>query len=114
MLSTAEFRVGSCLLALIGFSSTALAVNPSPLQNAYWRFEEGTAFQKVSPRNADVVLDSINQNHMRAFMNETVDAAPTYTPTIPTKPLKSGLSNTLALDFLIRISTPTCVILITA
>ena len=37
---------------------------------------------------------------MRAFMDSSVDAAPTYTSNVPPKPLKSGLPNTLALDFI--------------
>ena len=94
----------AALLAMftaVGLSaSTVLGLDPIPLQSAYWRFEEGQEFNRVSPRNQDVVLDSINENHMRAFANEFVDAAPTYVSTVPPKPLKSGLPNTLALDFL--------------
>ena len=77
-----------------------LAVDPNPLESAYWRFEEGTAFGQVTPRNADVVQDSINDNEMRAFMNETIDASPTYVSDVPPAPLKNGLENTLALDFI--------------
>jgi hypothetical protein len=45
------------------------------------------------------VVDSVNDNNLRAFMDPTVDAAPTYVSTVPPKPLRSGLPNTLALDF---------------
>jgi hypothetical protein len=76
------------------------AVDPNPLQSAYWRFEEGTAGSPVEPRNSDVVVDSTNDNNLRAFMNETVDAAPSYIGTVPPTPLASGLPNTLALDFI--------------
>src|SRR5215213_2574574 len=62
-------------------STQAWAVDPNPLESAYWRFEEGTIGQPVTPRNEPVVLDSINANHMQAFRSEdgNVDAAPTYT-----------------------------------
>jgi hypothetical protein len=78
----------------------ARAVAPNPLQSAYWRFEEGTEFSRVSPRNTDVVLDSINDNDLRAFQGGTIDAAPTYVSELPPTPLQSGLPNTLALDFI--------------
>jgi Concanavalin A-like lectin/glucanases superfamily len=81
-------------------TSSARAVDPNPLQSAYWRFEEGMAGGHVTPRNADVVLDSINDNDLRAFMDVNVDASPKYVADVPPKPLKSGLPNTLALDFL--------------
>ncbi len=85
----------------IGFASnTALAVEPNPLQSAYWRFEEGTVGQLVAPSNEPVVLDSINGNHMQAFENVNGNSAPTYTSDVPPTPLKSGLPNTMALDFL--------------
>jgi Concanavalin A-like lectin/glucanases superfamily len=93
-LSAAAFLFASLL------TSAAPAVLPNPLESAYWRFEEGTAGGQVTPRNSDVVLDSINDNELRAFMDVTVDASPTYVATIADKPLKSGLSNGLALDFL--------------
>ncbi|HEX2477021.1 MAG TPA: LamG domain-containing protein, partial [Lacipirellulaceae bacterium] len=100
---TFTYRRYLCVHALLFtllVTASADAVPPTPLESAYWRFEEGTAGAQVTPRNSDVVLDSINDNEMRAFMNATVDAAPTYVSTVPDKPLKSGLPNTLALDFL--------------
>ena len=54
----------------------------------------------MSPTNTDVVLDSINDNDLRAFEAGAINAAPTYVSTVPTKALKSGLTNTLALDFI--------------
>jgi hypothetical protein len=80
-------------------ASPVLAVDPNPLQSAYWRFEEGTANNQVTPRNEDVVLDLTNDNDMRAFMDPSVDAAPTYIGMVPPTPLASGLTNNLALDF---------------
>jgi hypothetical protein len=84
----------------LAMSSAVWAVDPNQLPSAYWRFEEGTANGRVEPRNEDVVLDSINDNDLRAFMNVDVDAAPTYVNTVPPTPLQSGLPNTLALDFI--------------
>jgi hypothetical protein len=74
------------------FANTA----PNPLESAYWRFEEGPSGTTVNSAVADPVRDSINQNHLDAFAPET---SPTYTSSVPPKPLKSGLANTLALDF---------------
>ena len=98
--------ISFCFFAL-AIGSTAQAIAPSPLQSAHWRFEEGTEFSRVSPRNSDVVLDSINDNDMRAFQCDAcgpggtpIDAAPTYVSTVPPAPLQSGASNTLALDFI--------------
>ena len=39
-------QVGACLFASIGCASAVFAVDPNPLQSAYWRFEEGTEFQR--------------------------------------------------------------------
>ena len=85
----------------------ALAVDPQLLESAYWRFEEGVAdgyvpAPPVAEQGSDgpggiytnTALDSINQNHMRAF---NVDTAPKYVNySLPPTPLKSGASNTLA------------------
>ena len=99
-------RISFCLFAL-AVGSTAQAIAPSPLQSAHWRFEEGPEFSRVSPRNSDVVLDSINDNDMRAFQCDAcgpggtmIDAAPTYVSTVPPAALQSGATNTLALDFI--------------
>jgi hypothetical protein len=95
------WRFGTFVLLFVGVLSSAVrAVPPTPLESAYWRFEEGTASGQVTPRNSDVVLDSINDNEMRAFMDANVDASPTYVSMVPDKPLKSSLPNTLALDFI--------------
>ena len=73
----------------------AVAVAPNPLQDAYWRFEEGVAGQNVIA-SADVVLDSINANDLWATYTAT---APLYTSTVAPLPLRSGLLNNLAFDF---------------
>lgn len=98
---TTMFHALSAVLCYLLTAATCSAIDPIPLQSAYWRFEEGTPFARVSPTNSDVVVDSINDNDMRAFEAGAINAAPTYVSTVPTKPLKSGLANNLALDFIV-------------
>lgn len=90
--------VGSCLvLVCVLIAKTASAdTAPNPLESAYWRFGEGTNGGSVNFAVPNPVLDSINQNHLDAF---NADTAPMYTNVVPPTPLKSGLPNTLALDF---------------
>jgi Concanavalin A-like lectin/glucanases superfamily len=89
--------VGMAAFALIvSTAHSTLAVSPKPLENAYWRFEEGSAGSPVTPGNNDYVKDSINANHMRAFDSGTT---PDYTTSVAPTPLKSGLANSLALSF---------------
>jgi hypothetical protein len=91
---------------IVGLAHGAWALTPIPLENAYWRFEEGTDGNVVSQPNANVVVDSANSNNMRAFYdsnpnNPNPNASPTYTASaIPPKPLKSGLTNSLAMQFI--------------
>jgi hypothetical protein len=96
MLRFARRMVGVAAFTL--FLSTAhsvFAVSPTPLQNAYWRFEEGP-IGPVTPGDNDYVKDSINANHMRAFDNGTT---PDYTSEVAPTPLKSGTADTMALNF---------------
>jgi len=92
-------RISYCLLAFaVALSSRAMGdTAPNPLQSGYWRFEEGSNGTNVNAAAADPVPDLINQNHMDVF---NADTAPVYTNSIPPTPLKSGLPNTLALDFI--------------
>jgi hypothetical protein len=76
-------------------AQSALAVDPNPLENAYWRFEEGPGGTKV-PATADTVRDSINANHMTTANGSS---GPVYTSAVAPTPLRSGLPNNLALDF---------------
>jgi len=90
-----------CIVALVIAAHTvdiprAVAVDPNPLQSAYWRFEEGVDGTNVAS-GADVVLDSINANNLRA--GDDPNTAPRYTSTAAPLPLQSGLSNNLAFDF---------------
>lgn len=73
----------------------AAAVDPNPLQNAYWRFEEGPSGTNV-PTSPDQVLDSANLNDLTA---PSAASAPLYTSTVAPLALRSALPNTLALDF---------------
>ncbi len=82
-------------IALLIDVPATLAVDPTPLQNAYWRFEEGTAGADVAVA-PDSVPGSSNANHMTTVNAST---APTYTSAVPPTPLKSGLANTVALEF---------------
>ena len=83
---------------------SAYGVNPNPLQDAYWRFEEGIAdgfVPAAAPGNEgpgeiqNSVLDSSgNSNHMQAYNSDTAPKYINYS--LPPTPLKSGLANTLA------------------
>lgn len=101
-----------CAIAVVATSQrSAYAVDPTPLQNAYWRFEEGAANSFVPAATPgdeefgvirDTVLDSVlagksgNENHMQAY---NTDTAPKYVNhSLPPKPLKSGLANTMAFE----------------
>jgi hypothetical protein len=72
------------------------------LENAYWRFEEGPAGQRVPTPgpdggNPDSVLDSINANHLTTFFGPS---APLWTTDVPVAVIpQTGAPNTLALDF---------------
>jgi hypothetical protein len=81
---------------LLSTAHSVFAVSPAPLQNAYWRFEEGPSGQPVPFGDNDYVKDSINANHMRAFDAGTT---PDYTTDVAPTPLKSGLANNRALSF---------------
>jgi len=81
---------------VISFASSAMAVTANPLENAYWRFEEGTSGSQVVGATDNTVPDSINQNHMRT---DTATNAPTYTSAVAPTPLKSGYTDGMALNF---------------
>lgn len=97
MLRIARHMVGIAAFTLfISTAHSVFAVSPNPLQNAYWRFEEGPDGSAVVPGNNDYVKDSINSNHLRAFDSGTT---PDYTSSVAPTPLKSGSANGLALNF---------------
>ena len=84
-------------------TGTALGVDPNPLENAYWRFEEGP-LDSLVPAGEDTVLDSVNENNMQRWAgpseNPTDITAPMYTDDVPAPVIpQTGEPNTLALDF---------------
>jgi hypothetical protein len=100
-----KFLIGTLMIcAWFSYASSAWAVDPNPLKNAYWRFESGANGDPVAP-GVDVVLDTADNSadpplvpaHMR-----TVDAgtAPAYTSNVAPAPLRSGSPNNLALSFM--------------
>ncbi len=96
MTSFARHMVGVAAFTLIVSSAHSVwAVSANPLENAYWHFDEGTNGAAVST-TADSVHDSINQNHLDVFNAST---APTYTTNVAPTPLKSGYTDSLALNF---------------
>ncbi len=86
-------RKTTLLLAL--WAATAASVQAAT--SAYWRHEEGTNGSLI-PAGPDTVLDSSGTNsHMQTF-DPTFTSA-TYTNIVSPVPLRSGLPNTLSLDF---------------
>jgi hypothetical protein len=82
---------------VLAMADRALAVDPKPLENAYWKFEEGADGTPVNDTNINAVIDSANANHMRTYIANT---APSYssivsTPIVP----QTGLPNALSLQF---------------
>lgn len=92
-----------CAAFTLVVASTPLvwAVTPNPLENVYWRFEEGPD-GPVTPADSDVVVDSainpsipLNHNPLRT----PAGLAPSYSSDVPPTPLKSGLANTRSMSF---------------
>jgi len=76
---------------------------PYPLEDAYWRFEEGQDGALV-PQGENTVLDSINENHLQRWTAPDGDpdrSAPIYTSEVPASIIpQTGKPNTLALRFM--------------
>src|SRR3954452_14791701 len=88
---------GTSVFGFLAVCSLAWAdVNPSPLQSAYWRFEQGPNGSLVNSAASDTVLDTMNANQLSAFNKNT---APTSNNSVPPKALRSGAANTLVLSF---------------
>ena len=84
-------------------TGTALGVDPNPLENAYWRFEEGP-LDSLVPAGEDTVLDAVNEINMQRWAGPdgapTDITAPMYTDDVPAPVIpQTGEPNTLALDF---------------
>jgi hypothetical protein len=81
----------------IAVSTALLPSLASGATAAYWRFNEGPA-GSVLPAGNDTVLDSSGfSNHLRTF--DPVFTSPDYTTNVSPLALRSGLPNTLALNF---------------
>jgi len=94
---TAGLSLGMALVAAWSCPS-AHAVDPQPLESAYWRLEEGIAGQSV-PTGVDgslknTVLDSINDNRMQAY--NPINAPLYVNDDLPPTYLRSGERNNLA------------------
>jgi hypothetical protein len=100
---------GVAVFALVcSANSFVFAVDPTALESAYWRFEEGLNGASVpaplpepgddgdafDDGDYDTVLDSLNNNNLRNSGN-----APIYTNDVAPTPLKSGAANNLAMSF---------------
>lgn len=87
------------VLATLLFSLVA-QTNLWGATSAYWRHEEGVSGQ-VIPEGPDTVLDSSsNGNHMQTFSSTgEAPTAATYSSNVSPLALRSGLANTLSLDF---------------
>ncbi len=94
--------LGILIVTGILIADATWAVPANPLENAYWRFEEGTA-GTVVPEGPNTVLDSINANHMQRWTAPdppTDRTAPWYTTDVPAAIIpQTGEPNLLALDF---------------
>ncbi|HEX6960807.1 MAG TPA: LamG-like jellyroll fold domain-containing protein [Lacipirellula sp.] len=85
------------IAAALAVAALASPVAAQGVTSAYWRHEEGTGGALI-PAGPDTVLDSSgNGNHMQTF-NPTFTSA-TYTNMVSPLALRSGLPNTLSLDF---------------
>lgn len=75
---------------------------PLPLENAYWRFENGTSGESVPAptsdgNNPDDVLDSVDGNPMRTWFPAS---APVYTAEVPLTVIpQTGEPNAVAMHF---------------
>ena len=87
-------------LALIAGSFALPQAETQAVEVAYWRHEEGPA-GTIVPDGPDTVLDSSgNGNHMQTFSSANAPfTAATYSSNVSPLALRSGLPNTLSLDF---------------
>ena len=95
-------RTLALMVLVVGCSSPlAWATDPNPLEDAYWRFEEGTpgyTVSQTSPGDLGSVLDTGgNANNMRAYADVN---APTYTAQVPAAAMPgTGAQNLVSLYF---------------
>ena len=86
--------LGCAVAAAVTLGSLSAAVGGT---TAYWRHEEGPAGGLIAAGPDTVLDDSGNGNHMRTFDPAFTSAS--YSSTVSPVPLRSGLPNTLSLDF---------------
>jgi hypothetical protein len=87
----------SFVVAFASASASAAMPAARGATMAYWRHEEGPNGALI-PAGPDTVLDSSgNGNHMQTF--DPAFTSATYTSAVSPLPLRSGLPNTLSLDF---------------
>jgi hypothetical protein len=87
-------------LALIALSLAIPQTETQAADAAYWRHEEGPV-GSIIPDGPDTVLDSSgNGNHMQTFSSgQAPFTAATYSSNVSPLALRSGLPNSLSLDF---------------
>lgn len=87
-------------LLAAAFLLQLLATDALAATAAYWRHEEGPAGSLI-PDGPDTVLDSSgNDNHMQTYSSAVLPfTSATYSTEVSPLPLRSGLANTLSLDF---------------
>ncbi len=94
--------IGAMIAATFVLTPAAFAVDPNPLESAYWRFEEGPVDTKV-PSGIDTLTDStVNSNHMRRFTPDPPADfhAPTYRADVPAAVVPgTGATNDYSLYF---------------
>lgn len=86
------WRTIATLMAVIALAQTSLAAT-----SAYWRHEEGSSGGLIAAGPGSVLDSSGNSNDMQTF-DPTFTSA-TYSTSVSPLALKSGLPNTLSLDF---------------
>jgi hypothetical protein len=86
------WRTVAALLTVMGCAEASQAAT-----SAYWRHEEGSSGGVIAAGPGSVLDSSGNSNHMQTF-DPTFTSA-TYSTNVSPLALKSGLPNTLSLDF---------------
>ena len=99
-----KVTVAAAVIAAVLLGGTAYATDPNPLEDAYWRFEEGPAGTKVPPGNNTITDVTVNSNHMRRYdpAGDPIPDyhAPTYVADVPGPIVPgTGEANNLALYF---------------
>ncbi len=86
------WRLLAALMAVMGLAQATQAAT-----SAYWRHEEGAAGGLIAAGPGAVLDSSGNSNPMQTF--DPAFTSATYSTNVSPLPLRSGLPNTLSLDF---------------